>query len=122
MRNILVVDDDPDIRTALKLLLKKAGYEAETASGKEEAFNKIEVFRPCVILLDILLSGFDGRSICKQIKASVLTRHIPVIMFSAHPSAIGNIESYGADDFISKPVSTEKLLATISRQFNMAAS
>ena len=102
MFRILVIDDDPDIRTVLNILLRKQGFEVETASKKEEVFGKIEAFKPSMILLDVLLSGYDGRKVCQEIKDDPQTKDIPVIMFSAHPGAAGKFESYGADDFISK--------------------
>jgi DNA-binding response OmpR family regulator len=118
MHKILVIDDDPDIRTVMTVLLKQHQYEVETASSKEEAFKKLEESRPSVILLDVLLSGVDGREICREIKSSEDTRQIPVIMFSAHPSAADKIDSYGADDFISKPFNTETLLGKLNKQLS----
>ena len=115
MSKILIIDDDPDIRTVLNILLTKKGFEVETASKKEEVFGKIESFRPSLILLDVLLSGNDGRKICQDIKTDAVGKDIPVIMFSAHPGAAGKIESYGADDFISKPVNSETLFSKINQ-------
>jgi DNA-binding response OmpR family regulator len=115
MSRILIIDDDPDIRTVLNILLRKNGYEVETAARKEEVFGMIQLFDPSLILLDVLLSGHDGRKICMDIKADPVTNHIPVIMFSAHPGAAGKIESYGADDFIAKPVNSETLLGKLGQ-------
>lgn len=117
MSRILIIDDDPDIRTVLNILLRKQGYEVETASRKEEVFPKIQGFNPSLIILDVLLSGYDGRKICQEIKASAFA-HIPVIMFSAHPGAAGKFETYGADDFISKPVVADIFLEKVNRHLN----
>ncbi len=116
MARILIIDDDPDIRTVMEIMLKKQGHEVGTAARREEVFGKIQQFAPSVILLDVLLSGADGRTICKEIKHAEATKHIPVIMFSAHPGAAGKIDSYGADDFIAKPVNTKILLEKVDRQ------
>ena len=110
MTKILIIDDDPDVRTIMHILLKKHGYDVETAPGKEEAFLKIVSFQPSIILLDVLLSGSDGREICRELKLKEATKNIRVIMISAHPGAAENISNYGADDFISKPVNTNELL------------
>jgi DNA-binding response OmpR family regulator len=110
MIKVLIIDDDPDVRTLMDALMKKHGYEVDTASRGEEVFTKIKEFNPAVILLDVLLNGADGRDICRQIKANEQTKHIQVIMFSAHPGAADNIASYGADHFVSKPVNTKALL------------
>jgi DNA-binding response OmpR family regulator len=115
MTKVLIIDDDPDIRILMDALMKQQGYEVETASRREEAMDKLEEFRPSVILLDVLLSGSDGREICQEIKANSSMQHIPVIMFSAHPGAADNIESYGADDFITKPINTDTLLEKMNR-------
>ena len=113
MSRILIIDDDPDVRTVMNVLMKKQGYEVETASRQEEALEKLHSFQPTVVLLDVLLSGADGRELCRTIKATESLRHIPVIMFSAHPGAADNIASYGADEFISKPINTEALLRKV---------
>ena len=120
MSRILVIDDDPDIRSVMSLLLKKQGYEVETASRKEEIMDKISNFHPAVILLDVLLSGSDGRTICRELKEGALTRNIPVIIFSAHPGAGEKSKEYGADDFISKPFHMETLLTKLKLQLDKA--
>ena len=116
MKKILLIDDDPDIITVLQLLLKKKGYEVATASREEEAYNQVAVFQPHLIVLDVLLSGVDGRTICKKLKHSESSKHIPIIMFSAHPSAQKNMEDFGADDFIPKPFESSKILERIEAQ------
>jgi CheY-like chemotaxis protein len=116
MAKILLIDDDPDIRTVMGVMLKKEGYEVETASGREEALKKLEQEKPALILLDVLLSGSDGRELCREIKAQNATKHIPIIMFSGHPGAAQQFETYGANDFISKPFNTETLLQKLSQQ------
>ena len=113
MKKILVIDDDPDLRTLMELTMRKQGYEVESASGKAEAFRKLSSFQPHVILLDVLLSGDDGRELCKEIKSMEAYRNLPVIMISAHPGATANISGYGADDFITKPIRTELLMKKI---------
>ncbi|MES2880878.1 MAG: response regulator transcription factor [Bacteroidota bacterium] len=112
MGRILIVDDDPDVRTLVNVILKKQGFEVETASREEEVFAMIASFDPDIILLDVLLSGADGRLICEQIKSTKAIAHIPVVMCSAHPAAMRNGD-YGADDFINKPFTAEILLSKI---------
>ena len=103
MKKILLIDDDPDVITVLQLMLKKKGYEIGTASREDEAYMQVDLFEPDLIVLDVLLSGVDGREICKKLKASEKFKHIPIIMFSAHPGAQKNMEDFGADDFLPKP-------------------
>lgn len=115
MTRVLIIDDDPDVRTVMNVLMTKQGYEVETAFNREDALSKLERFQPSVILLDVLLSGADGRELCREIKKNKERESIPVIMVSAHPGASENITNYGADDFISKPINTQILLAKLDR-------
>ncbi|MEO5647977.1 MAG: response regulator [Chitinophagaceae bacterium] len=116
MLKVLVVDDDPDILAVMQLLLKMKGFEVEVTMKGEETFEKVDVFKPNLILLDVLLSGSDGRIICKQLKSQEDTSHIPIIMFSAHPSAVETIRDYGADDFIAKPFDVNELINKVNNQ------
>jgi len=115
MMKILVIDDDPDVRTVLELVMKKEGFAVQTASKKEEVFEKLQQFHPQVILLDVLLSGADGRDVCREIKSMDAFREVPVVMVSAHPGAGENFKDYGASDFVTKPIRTEQLLEMVRR-------
>src|SRR6188472_148990 len=101
-KTVLVVDDDKDVLDALASMLDAFGYRAITDSGISVA-KKLEVIRPDVILLDIMLSGLDGRDICKLLKNTQDTKDIPVILISANADAATSISSCGADDFLAKP-------------------
>ena len=116
MAKILLIDDDPDIRMVMGRMLKNEGYEVETASRRDEALEILQKQTPSIILLDVLLSGSDGRELCREIKANQATKHVPVIMLSGHPGAAQQFETYGANDFISKPIQSESLLEKLSRQ------
>ena len=70
---------------------------------------------PDLILIDVLLSGEDGRKIVKHLKSQEATRHVPVIMFSAHPSAEETVMVAGADDFVAKPFELDEVLAKIAK-------
>ena len=113
MEKILVIDDDPDVISLMRMLLHKKNYDVASASREAEVEQAIADFKPDIIILDVLLSGSDGRSICKKIKSTETSKNIPVIMFSAHPGAQKNIDEYGADEFISKPFQSTALLERI---------
>ncbi|MEO5649432.1 MAG: response regulator [Ginsengibacter sp.] len=119
MSKILVIDDDLDILSVMEILLSMRGYKVEVTAKGENTFPKIETFKPDLILLDVLISGYDGRVICKQLKSNEETKHIPVIMFSAHPGAAATIADYGANDFISKPFDVDHLLKKVSEQLQL---
>ncbi len=113
-KHILVVDDEPDILIFLQVILEDEGYTVVT-SDKGEYLEQLHTGGlPDLILLDMLLSGKDGRDIVKYLKREPETRHIPVIMISAHPSAEKEARQAGADDFLAKPFDIEKLLAKIA--------
>lgn len=101
-KSILVIDDDPGILDAVKILLEAEGYQVTTSTKGEEAEN-LNGELPDLILLDVLLSGRDGREIARNLKKKHSTEHIPIVMMSAHPTAQKNIHEYLADDFIAKP-------------------
>jgi DNA-binding response OmpR family regulator len=119
MSKILVVDDDIDILSVMEILLSMKGFDVEVTSKGENTIAKIESFKPDLILLDVLISGYDGRAICKQLKSDKSTSHIPVIMFSAHPGAAATIAEYGADDFIAKPFDVNNLMQKVNEQLNL---
>ena len=111
MPKILVVDDDKDLLDILQSLLSKKGFVVETDSNWENANNKIDIFHPQIILLDVFLSGVDGLEICKQLKSQPSTRDIPILIFSAYPRVAEKvIYEYGADDFIAKPFEMNDLV------------
>lgn len=117
VKQILVVDDDPDILEAIQFMLEDAGYEVTTSVKGEYAENLRDTNGglPDVIVLDVLLSGKDGRLICQKLKSQQETKHIPIIMISAHPNAKQSVAAVGADDFVAKPFDMDDLLAKIAK-------
>jgi DNA-binding response OmpR family regulator len=114
-KKLLVVEDDPDILQFLQLVLEDEGYDVRVCTkGQDlEQLHKGEL--PDLILLDIFLSGRDGREIVRELKSQAETRHIPVIMSSAHPKAGPTARAAGADDFLAKPFNIDELLAMVAK-------
>ena len=115
LKRILAVDDDLYILDALTELLKYSGYDIDTTPKGDEVFNKIDEHVPDLILLDVMLSGFDGRDICKKLKANIKTKNIPVIMISATPNISESVKSSGANDYIAKPFNLFDLIKVINK-------
>jgi DNA-binding response OmpR family regulator len=114
-KKILVVDDEPDILEFLQELLEEEGYTV-AITDKAEYVEKLHAGGlPDLILIDVLLAGKDGRKIVKHLKSQEATRHVPVIMFSAHPSADETVRLAGADDFVAKPFELDEVLAKIAK-------
>jgi DNA-binding response OmpR family regulator len=115
-KSVLVIDDDQDILEALTLALGESGYDVVTSSRNGDYLRKLlREHKPDVILLDVLLSGEDGRSICQELKANKETKNVPIIMISAHPSAQEGAVIAGADAFLPKPFSIDALLDSIEK-------
>ena len=121
LKKVLAVDDDPYILDALTELLKYSGYDVNTTPKGDEVFKKIDEYAPDIILLDIMLSGLDGREICKEIKANLKTSNIPVIMISATPNLTQSVIDSGANDFVAKPFDIFQLLDKIEQQLLKAS-
>ena len=113
-KRILVADDNPAILDALKIMLEEAGYEAETTVDGATARDMKKPF-PDLLLLDIWMSGVDGKDVCKHLKSASATKHIPIIMVSAAKDTERIAKDSGANDFIAKPFQMDHLLATVAR-------
>lgn len=110
---ILVLDDDPDICSMLKMVLDYHGYGAVDADGEEKATEVLSNNHVDLIIMDMLLSGADGTDICRRLKQDEQRSSIPILMFSAHPNAEKICLEAGADDFISKPFEMNELIDKI---------
>jgi DNA-binding response OmpR family regulator len=113
MNKILVVDDDPDILSLVETILTMDNFSVQAILKWECIDDSINNFKPDLILLDISLSGADGRDICKKIKQSKETQHLPVILFSANTRMENDIENFHAQHFIAKPFELSYLIQTI---------
>ncbi len=113
-KKIMIADDDPGIVDAIEMLLEFEGYEVtSTIDGSTVLDMKLEL--PDLLLLDIWMSGEDGRDICKKLKQSQQTKNIPVIMVSASKDIKESALAAGADDFLAKPFEMNDLLGKIKR-------
>ena len=114
-KKVLIIDDEPDILVFLKAMLEDAGYVVTTMEKSELVEHLTGEHLPDLLLLDMLLSGKDGRSIAKQWKSQKHTQHIPIIMLSAHPGAEKESLIAGADDYLAKPFDVDDLFAKIEK-------
>ena len=113
-KRILVVDDEPDIIAFLQELLEQESYIVAITTRGERVEQHHGRELPDLILLDAFLSDKNGRDIVKHLKDQEETRHIPIIMFSAHPGAKKMAQEAGADDFMAKPFEIGALLTNIA--------
>ena len=114
--NILVVDDDPDIRFATARLLRNAGYPVTEAENGETALRRVRKTRPDLVLLDVMLPDKDGYEICRTIKADQSLKNTYVILLSGKKTGSDDQSEgleIGADGYVARPVSNRELLARV---------
>ncbi len=118
---ILVVEDDPDARKVLSLILRLDGFEVATVSGGPEAIQTLAEALPDLVLLDVMMPDMDGYEVCAWIRANPATAHLPVVMLSgkADPESMARGLEVGANGYLAKPIKpsslTRQLHTTIVR-------
>lgn len=119
---ILLVDDDPDFLEATRQILVANRYDVITAKDGEEGVAKAKYESPDLIVLDVIMPGKDGYSVCYELRKMEQTRPIPVIMLTAIGQQLSKPEyamdmaiDHLADDYIDKPVDTQTLIRKIEK-------
>lgn len=108
---LLVVEDDLDISSMLKMFFSSQGYEVDTALRGEIAMEKTRLTMPHLIVLDIMLPDIDGYEVCRRLRSNSRTSHIPVIFLTQKDERSDKLQGLelGADDYITKPFDIEEL-------------
>ena len=115
-KHVLVVDDDPDIRTVVADVLELEECHVETASDGQEALERILEEPPSVLLLDMRMPRMDGWQVAAQLRERGL--HVPIIVMTAAQSARAWAEEIGADAFLAKPFEIDELVTKVTRFTN----
>jgi two-component system response regulator MprA len=110
---VLVVDDDPAIRTSLSRALVLEGYTVETANDGNAALSQVISFVPDVIVLDLMMPNVDGLSVCRVLRSE--GNRIPILMLTARTETSDRVAGLdaGADDYLGKPFALEEILARV---------
>ena len=110
---VLVVDDDPAIRSSLELALDLEGYQVAVAADGAEALTTMRDDRPDVLVLDLMMPGVDGLTVCRVLRAE--KDRMPILMLTARTDTSDRVEGLdaGADDYLPKPFDLEELLARL---------
>ena len=116
-KKLMIADDDTGIVDFLTILLEYEGYEVSSTYNGATLLD-IESGFPDLILLDIWMSGVDGRDVCKKLKQKGTTQNIPILMISASSDIERSAMDAGADDFLAKPFDMEELLGKIARHLS----
>ena len=122
-KKILIVDDEPNIVTALEFLLQRSGYEVLSAQNGEMALKQVEQHLPDLVLLDVMMSLKSGYEVCQRMRERPDWQHIKIIMLSAkgREAEVNKGLSLGADSYVTKPFSNEDLVAKIDALLGSAA-
>ena len=112
---IVVIEDETDIQDIIAYNLKREGYDVLTASRGDQGLSLIQAKNPDLVILDIMLPGVDGLTICQQLRAETKTKALPIIILSAKEEESDVVIGLGlgADDYIPKPFSPRELLARV---------
>jgi len=115
---VLVVDDEPNIAMCLEYLMKRQGYSVKVAPDGETALDTMRERVPDVMLLDVMMPRRDGYDICQTVRATPAWKDVRIIMLSGRGRAIEREKglALGADDYITKPFSTDKVIERV-RQY-----
>jgi cyclic di-GMP phosphodiesterase len=112
---ILLVDDDPALRTLLRTTLAGTDVGVEEADGSEEALASVGRSVPDVVLLDVAMPGMDGLELCRRLKAGAETADVPVVLLTGSDVGEQQAAGAGADAYLRKPFSPLELLALVER-------
>src|SRR5688572_15723987 len=113
-RDVLVVDDDPDMVDVLVLLLEQAGYAARSANNGREALEAVDRRRPALVLLDMLMPVMDGWAFADALR-SRQGHNVPIVVLSAAEHVRARAAEIGADDALPKPFERAELLWVVGR-------
>jgi two-component system OmpR family response regulator len=120
---VLVVEDNPDIRSMLRTMLELRGYDVLEAADGEQGVRVAEIERPSLILMDALLPRLDGLAATRRIRALAPLADVPVVFLSGHthPEFRDEALSSGGDDFLIKPVGLAELERVIERHLGKSS-
>jgi len=123
-QRILAVDDDADVPTLIRLLLKRYGIEVIEARSGAEALGFLAHDLPDLVILDVMMPEMDGYEVCRHIRADPRMAHLPVVMLTARTLLESRVEAFraGADDYVTKPVHAAELVARLQAILEHSAS
>ena len=117
---VLVVEDEPNLLTALKYTLEQGGYETLTATDGESGLHLARTRKPDLVILDVMLPNLDGFEVCRMVRRE---SDVPILMLTARGEEVDRVVGLelGADDYVTKPFSMRELLARIRNMIRRSA-
>ena len=113
MKKVLIADDDLDLLDMVKMLLSRAGFAISTIASGKSFVERVSIIKPDIIILDVFLGDFDGRTLCQLVKTDTEYRDIPVILYSEGYNYTSSIFQSKANSFFSKPFDIKDLVSKI---------
>jgi phosphate regulon transcriptional regulator PhoB len=113
--DVLVVEDEPDIRNLVVHHLTRDGFRCRTAASGPEALARIRAAAPDLVVLDLMLPELNGLEVCRRLRADPATATVPIIMLTAKTDEVDRVVGLemGADDYVAKPFSPKELVARV---------
>jgi len=118
-KKILIADDEPDILEIISYNLKIEGYDVVTAKDGEDALQKAKTSKPDLIILDVMMPNKNGMEVCKILRAQPAFHETLIIFLTALNDELSHVRGleYGADDYLSKPISPKVLVTKVNSLF-----
>ena len=115
-KEILIVDDEPSVVVALQFLMEQQGYSVLVAENGEDALDQIYKYKPDLVILDIMLPGIDGYEVCEIVRLNPDYRKVKILFLTARRDEVEIAKglALGADAYITKPFSNDKLVAAVN--------
>ncbi len=115
-KEILIVDDEPGVAVAIQFLMEQQGHRVMVAQRGEDALDLIYKYKPNLVLLDIMLPGISGWEVCEIIRLNPDYRNIKIVFLTARSTEVEIAKglALGADAYITKPFSNDKLVAKVN--------
>ena len=113
--DVLIVEDEPDIRNLLVHHLAREGFRCRTAASGPEALARVRSAAPDLVVLDLMLPEMNGLEVCRRLRSDAATAAIPIIILTAKTDEVDRIVGLemGADDYVAKPFSPKELVARV---------
>jgi len=118
-KKILIADDEPDILEIISYNLKMEGYDVVTAKDGEDALQKAKIAKPDLIILDVMMPNKNGMEVCKILRSQPAFHDTLIIFLTALNDELSHVRGleYGADDYLSKPISPKVLVTKVNSLF-----
>src|SRR4030043_918717 len=115
MNPILIIEDEKDIADLVEYHLRQSGFSVLKTLDGQSGLELAKKNRPCLVILDLMLPGMDGKDVCRALKSNPLTQSIPILMLTAKSEEVDRVIGFelGADDYVTKPFSPRELVLRV---------